>query len=145
MIGPLMYAALGSRPDRKVESGKVGGGSETSRSTGGAARRYGTSPLLQMWEGQYRLRKTRGARCLSGSSRSARRGNRSGGRRRRSWVPRENWVLGRNYRCSYPRHLSSHPQMRIRGGDTIPVVLSFVRILLLCNLFSALYIFLGQA
>jgi len=58
--------------------------SETSLTTGGAARRYWTSSPPRIWKGWPRLGETRGASCQNGSAGS---GKRRGERRRRSSAP----------------------------------------------------------
>jgi len=71
-------------------------------------------------EGWSRRRKTRGARCQNGSSRSSGSGKRREGRRPRSWAPE------RNYRFFSPRPPSRHPPtMRSRGRARFSFVLSF--------------------
>jgi len=53
--------------------------------------------------------------------------------------------VGEELPLFYPCALAWHPQLRIRGRDTISFVLSFVRTLFLCDFFGAHLIFLGQA
>jgi len=75
-----------------------------------------TSSLLRRWKDGFRSRTMREASARSGSYGSAGGGKWRGRLRRRSWVPRGNWVLGRSFRCSYPCPPSWHPQTRTRGG-----------------------------
>jgi len=77
---------------------------------------FGNFLLLRRWKDGFRSRTMREASARSGSYGSAGGGKWRGRLRRRSWVPRGNWVLGRSFRCSYPCPPSWHPQTRTRGG-----------------------------
>ena len=94
---------------------------------------------LRTWEGWCRRWKKKamlGVRRPSGSSGSAGSGKRSGRRRRGSWGPRGNLVMGGSRRCSYPRPPSWNPHARSRTWGAVSLVL------LLAFFFFSLFSFL---